>query len=611
MEIESREDFIRELERLEKSYNVLCTLAEADANFFQGISTWETLQLAFSKSPANNSEDLNIPMGYSCAYYFAKKLLECLDPQSKISYELFKELQEISEQWNPHEGEISQIEELIANYISTRELDVPRSETDRWCSDFYHTYKKIISITEKYQNRGVPGDIMHAHHRYGNAALILEFLYTKYYTTLSLVELQNCFINQVVLASLVGKDFLFMTETQYTIAEILNFNRYELFAWYITNEMHRISPIKNEDPKQLLEELNADCQSDLKNIQDKSDAEVKEYYREKLHHIKHTRKFTEKNIFTWLRGLLYIRKMYDHYRAVLGKSQAESKLDAEGQLHCRGMILGDSVSVGLGLYTGNENEDSDQQCYTKILPRLLKSQLGVTADIANCSVIGYKTTHGMYIIKRELEAIRPDFVLISLGGNDALQQSDISTIQKNLEKIISDCIGKTEVIIALGIPQTRVFNVGDAYRKQFADILVQLKQRYKNIETIWLPTELLHAENIQKDGIHFKSDIQLPLAKLAMHALTPVCINIAFQAVEQIYHETATALKPFILDSGNTKLILNYLSYRKTSPVWQKQDAASVKEKDSAIISQIVQEVYYPSTATGKSSPIKNRGRFL
>ena len=76
------------------------------------------------------------------------------------------------------------------------------------------------------------------------------------------------------------------------------------------------------------------------------------------------------------------------------------------------LILGDSISAGYGL---KESEN-----WVQLLETSLRSS-GKKLQIINSSISGDTTIGGLSRIKNDLEVHKPNYVLIELGGNDALE----------------------------------------------------------------------------------------------------------------------------------------------------------------------------------------------
>ena len=92
------------------------------------------------------------------------------------------------------------------------------------------------------------------------------------------------------------------------------------------------------------------------------------------------------------------------------------------------LILGDSISAGFGI--------KESQNWTNLLKSSFSKE-GKSLEIINSSISGDTTSGGLSRINRDLNTYKPDFVLVELGGNDALRGYPISRIKQNLLKIVS------------------------------------------------------------------------------------------------------------------------------------------------------------------------------
>jgi len=91
------------------------------------------------------------------------------------------------------------------------------------------------------------------------------------------------------------------------------------------------------------------------------------------------------------------------------------------------LILGDSISAGYGLKK-SEN-------WVQILEDSVNSS-GLQLKIINSSISGDTTIGGLSRIENDLATHEPNYVLVELGGNDALRGYPIDKIKNNLSKII-------------------------------------------------------------------------------------------------------------------------------------------------------------------------------
>ena len=156
------------------------------------------------------------------------------------------------------------------------------------------------------------------------------------------------------------------------------------------------------------------------------------------------------------------------------------------------LILGDSISAGYGL---KESEN-----WVQLLENSLR-KAGHELQIINSSISGDTTIGGLSRIESDLEEHKPNYVLIELGGNDALRGYPINKIKSNLLKIIdTSLLAKANpIIMQIRIPP----NYGKNYVAAFESIYSEIAEE-KNIPilTFLLEKVALNKSLMQLDGIH-------------------------------------------------------------------------------------------------------------
>ena len=156
------------------------------------------------------------------------------------------------------------------------------------------------------------------------------------------------------------------------------------------------------------------------------------------------------------------------------------------------LILGDSISAGYGL---KKSENWVQLLETSL------NLSGMEWRIINSSISGDTTIGGLSRIKDDLTLHKPNYVLVELGGNDALRGYPIEKIKSNLLKIIdASFAAKTNpIIMQIRLPP----NYGKNYVKAFEDMYLQIAEE-KNIPrmTFLLEKVALDKSLMQPDGIH-------------------------------------------------------------------------------------------------------------
>ena len=156
------------------------------------------------------------------------------------------------------------------------------------------------------------------------------------------------------------------------------------------------------------------------------------------------------------------------------------------------LILGDSISAGYGL---KESEN-----WVQLLEASFKTS-GKALKIINSSISGDTTIGGLSRIESDLEEYRPNYVLIELGGNDALRGYPIEKIKSNLLKIVDASITAeaNPIIMQIRIPP----NYGKNYVAAFESIYSEIAEEKKIPKLSFLLEKIaLNKGLMQLDGIH-------------------------------------------------------------------------------------------------------------
>lgn len=157
------------------------------------------------------------------------------------------------------------------------------------------------------------------------------------------------------------------------------------------------------------------------------------------------------------------------------------------------LILGDSISAGYGM-KASEN-------WVSLLEKNLNDTLDDDYILINSSISGDTSSGGLSRIRSVLEVHSPDFVLIELGGNDALRGYPIDSIKLNLETIVQETLIKKSkpILMQIRIPP----NYGKAYVSAFEDLYPSISDKYKiPLINFMLENVALDKSLMQLDGIH-------------------------------------------------------------------------------------------------------------
>ena len=167
------------------------------------------------------------------------------------------------------------------------------------------------------------------------------------------------------------------------------------------------------------------------------------------------------------------------------------------------LILGDSISAGYGI---NQKDN-----WVTVLQSKFDNE-GTSIKLINSSVSGDTTSGGLQRLRRDLQKFDPDYVLIELGGNDALRGYPIKRIKDNLQTMIALIKNNNSkaLLMQIRIPP----NYGQKYTLAFERIYVELAS---SEEIYFLPFMLenvgLNPDLMQPDGIHPNAKAQPLIAK--------------------------------------------------------------------------------------------------
>lgn len=167
------------------------------------------------------------------------------------------------------------------------------------------------------------------------------------------------------------------------------------------------------------------------------------------------------------------------------------------------LILGDSISAGYGI---NQKDN-----WVSMLQNKFNND-GTSIKLINSSVSGDTTSGGLQRLKRDLQKFDPDYVLIELGGNDALRGYPIKRIKDNLQTMIALIKNNNSkaLLMQIRIPP----NYGQKYTLAFERIYLELASTE---EIYFLPFMLenvgLNPDLMQPDGIHPNAKAQPLIAK--------------------------------------------------------------------------------------------------
>jgi acyl-CoA thioesterase-1 len=157
------------------------------------------------------------------------------------------------------------------------------------------------------------------------------------------------------------------------------------------------------------------------------------------------------------------------------------------------LILGDSISAGYGI--------KESKNWVTLLEKKLNADNENTYILVNASISGDTSSGGVSRIEKALNTHSPDFVLIELGGNDALRGYPIININQNIDQIINIVLRKNSkpILMQIKIPP----NYGKKYVEAFENIYKNISSKYEiPLIDFILENVALKKSLMQFDGIH-------------------------------------------------------------------------------------------------------------
>ena len=184
--------------------------------------------------------------------------------------------------------------------------------------------------------------------------------------------------------------------------------------------------------------------------------------------------------------------------------------------HTNLLIYGDSISAGYGM-------DTEKQWSEELQKILIKEKISLT--IINKSLSGETTGGGLSRLENIIVNSKPSYILIELGGNDALRGYPPAKIKKNIQEMVNLSIGKGVKVLLM---QIRILpNYGKRYQTSFESLYVEVSEE-NNIPLIpfMLNDIALNKELMLNDGIHPNATAQPLIAEFLYTNLLPLMSEV-------------------------------------------------------------------------------------
>ena len=185
---------------------------------------------------------------------------------------------------------------------------------------------------------------------------------------------------------------------------------------------------------------------------------------------------------------------------------------AQGAVASTVLVVGDSISAGLGLETS--------QGWVNLLQKRLQTD-GFDDKVVNASISGDTSAGGLARLPALLAEHKPSVVVIELGGNDGLRGQPPGQLQQNLAAMVDQAqkTGAKVLLLGMRLPP----NYGERYNKAFAATFTEVAaQKQVPLVPFFLEGVGGVPELMQADGIHPAAGAQSKLLDNAWPALKPL-----------------------------------------------------------------------------------------
>jgi len=179
------------------------------------------------------------------------------------------------------------------------------------------------------------------------------------------------------------------------------------------------------------------------------------------------------------------------------------------------LVVGDSLSAEYGLKRGTG--------WVALLDKRLRAE-AKAINVVNASISGDTTSGGLSRLPVLLARHKPQFVLIELGGNDALRGLPLKTSQDNLEAMVKAAQSQGAKVLLLGMQVPP--NYGPQYAAEFSAMYAEVAKRHK---TGLVPFFLKGVADVDNADAMFQSDRIHPV-----EAAHPIMLGNVWPALRKL-----------------------------------------------------------------------------
>src|SRR5215831_18108107 len=197
--------------------------------------------------------------------------------------------------------------------------------------------------------------------------------------------------------------------------------------------------------------------------------------------------------------------------SVVSQTPPRATVSPQARTRPRVVVLGDSLTAGLGLPI--------EDAYPSLLQKWSDDE-GFHYEVINAGVSGDTSAGGLSRLDWALDG-DVKFLVVALGGNDALRALPVEELRKNLSTIIERAQDKHIQIVLAGMEAPR--NFGHDYDVRFHQVYPELAKTYMVPLVPFLLQDVAGIERLnQRDGIHPTEEGAQIVAKNVWTVLKPL-----------------------------------------------------------------------------------------
>jgi acyl-CoA thioesterase-1 len=200
--------------------------------------------------------------------------------------------------------------------------------------------------------------------------------------------------------------------------------------------------------------------------------------------------------------------------AAVSQTPQHSATSPQTQARPRVVVLGDSLTAGLGLPI--------EEAYPSLLQKRINDE-GLGYEVVNAGVSGDTSAGGLSRLDWALEG-DVKFLIVALGGNDALRALPVNELRQNLSTIIERAQAKHIQVVLAGMEAPR--NFGRDYDVGFHQVYPEVAKKYNVPLVPFLLQGVAGDDRLnQRDGIHPTAEGAQIVANNVWTVLKPLLAN--------------------------------------------------------------------------------------